>query len=295
MDSNDLIIGSYLRALRVKRRSPETIRLYERVLQRLQRRYPDRDLTDLTKADLEQHLLTLLDGEMSAATAATHFRILHTFYAWAEKEELVERTPMLRMQEPQPDTAPVPVIAEQHIRALLKVCSGSHLLDRRDTAIIRLWLEAGSPRLSEMAGIQLEDLDMSLDQVTVHGKGGLVRLVPFGAKTGQAIDRYLRARVRAGYAKTPQLWVAESGKGLGTAGLSKMLTRRCKQASIPPINPHRFRHTAAHLWAQSDGSEQDAMALFGWRSRRMPHHYGKSAGAERARDAARRRSIADRF
>ena len=54
-----------------------------------------------------------------------------------------------------------------------------------------------------MCGIQLTDLDMRADQVTVHGKGDRVRILPFGAKTGTSLERYLRLRARHKLAELP--------------------------------------------------------------------------------------------
>jgi site-specific recombinase XerD len=138
-------------------------------------------------------------------------------------------------------------------------------------------------------------LDLRHDQVTIHGKGDRVRVIPFGAKTGQAIDRYLRQRVKHRDVKLPALWLGARGMGLTPSGLTQMLRRRAGQAGVGHVHPHQLRHTAAHVWADSGGSEADAMVLFGWRSPEMPRRYGRSAATERAQRAARRISPADRF
>jgi site-specific recombinase XerC len=63
-----------------------------------------------------------------------------------------------------------------------------------------------------MCGIRLDDLDMKADQVTVRGKGDRVRILPFGTKTGTALERYLRLRAGTSWPGWPG-----SGRAVGGA------------------------------------------------------------------------------
>lgn len=296
MDANELHIASYERYHRARRTSPETIKSYVTTLRQVGDFRPGADVTELTRADIEEFLIAAAEAGNSSATVHKKYRNLRAFYRWCEAEEIVDKSPMVRIAEPSVTSKPVPIVPDDQIAALLKACAGKDFTARRDTAMIRLWCEAGSPRVSEMVGITLERLDMRHDQVTVHGKGDKIRVIPFGAKTGQAIDRYLRVRSRQRDAgRLDALWLAERGGALTSSGAYQMLERRCEDAKIPKINPHKLRHLAAHLWADAGGSEGDAMALFGWSSAEMPRRYGRSAQVERAHRAARRVSQADRF
>jgi site-specific recombinase XerD len=294
-DVNELHLASYERYHRTKRTSPETLKSYRITLEQLVAFRPGRDLAELERVDLEDFLI---EQEKLHASATVHkkFRNLRAFYRWCVAEEIIDKSPMSRIAEPTVTSKPIPIVPDDQIVALLKVCAGKEFADRRDMAMIRLWCEAGSPRVSEMVGIGLDDLDMRHDRVTLHGKGDKVRTIPFGAKTGQAIDRYLRVRAKHKHArKFDSLWLGVLGGVLTTSGAYRLLERRCKQAAIPRIHPHKLRHLAAHLWADAGGSEGDAMALFGWSSAEMPRRYGRSAQVERAHKAARRVSQADRF
>lgn len=295
MDPNDMHLAAYRRALRAKNRSPRTIGGYEYSITQLAARYPGTDVTELTSNQMKDYFAVLL-AEQKSTSALHHYRQLRAFFNWAVREEIIDRSPMAGMEQPSVTDEPPPIVDDDDLRALLKACAGTDFEARRDTAIIRLWCEPGSPRVSEMAGIELVDLDMRHDQVTIRGKGDKVRVVPFGAKTGQSLDRYLRVRARHKDAKLSALWIGSRGMRTTASGLQQMLRRRCRQAGIDPLHPHQLRHTAAHQWFDNDGSEADADELFGWApSSNMGRIYGRSAKQDRARRSARRKSLGDRL
>jgi integrase len=130
--------------------------------------------------------------------------------------------------------------------------------------------------------------------VVVLGKGSRVRACPFGARTARALDRYLRARRLHRHAADPRLWLSQRGP-MSADGVDERLRARCRQAGIPPIHAHQFRHTAAHGWLASGGQERDLMRLMGWRSTAMLGRYGASLADQRARDAHKRLAPGDRI
>lgn len=294
MTPNELTLADFRRHLRVGNKSPKTIKSYLETAGQFAAFTDDADLLHATKADVQNYLTDVLD-RLTASTAATRFRALQQFYRWATDEDLCAASPMAGMRPPTVPEKPVPVVALPDLQALLKACTGTEFTDRRDMALFRLMLEPGGLRLAEATGLTVADVDLEQDVVHVLGKGRRPRAVPFGAKTGQALTRYLRARRVHKHAGRPGLWLGRYGP-MSDSGIAQTLERRCAQAGIGRLHPHQLRHTAAHLWlAASGGDETSAMRLFGWRTRQMLQRYGASAADERARDAARRLGVGDRL
>jgi len=133
--------------------------------------------------------------------------------------------------------------------------------------------------------------DRRSDLLRLVGKTG-TRIVPTSPSTGEALSRYLREREKHPLARLPAFWLGPKGK-LGPSGFAQLLRRRCEQAGIEHLHPHKFRHTWAHTFRAQGGGEGDLTYLAGWSTTAMAHRYGRSAAAERAQEAQRRIAVGD--
>src|SRR3954451_7876286 len=223
---NDLLLRSFARSLKARNRSPRTVQSYVEAVRLLREHAGDRDLQHLTRGEIEDFLGDQL-GQHRPTTVAVRFRSLQQFYRWTVDEELLAASPMAGLRPPAVPEEPVPVLDEAAISRLLACMSGRGCEDRRDSAIIRLLLDTGM-RLSEVANLAVTDVDLDSDVAVVLGKGRRPRACPFGDKTGQAIERYLRERAKHTLAVRTELWLGARGV-MTSSGITQMLRRRAKQ------------------------------------------------------------------
>lgn len=300
------LLADWERFLKAANKRPRTIISYLQVMLAFNDWLDDQDLGDdagdVVIEDIEDYLIEVRE-RTSAANEKKHYASMKQFWRWlTEVEKEIDASPMEGLPCPFVPEKPVPVIPDDQLVTLLRVCAGKSFDDRRDTAIVRLFVDTGL-RVGELAGLTVDGvdqlgrptgLDWRYNVAHVVGKGDRARPVPFGDKTTSALRSYLRRRAMHEHAKLPALFIGRFG-GLTESGVFQMLERRCDEAGIPPINPHRFRHTFAHRWKRAGGAEYDLMLIMGWETAEMARRYGKSAAVESAAAAHKRLSLGDQI
>ncbi len=285
---------SWETALRAERKSEKTVKAYGEGV-RAFLAWCDREGAEpvLDRATVSRFIAALLESGASPATAALRQLAVRRFSAWMAEEGYIPADGLTGIRPPKLDVPNVPSLSDEELAALIRACEGKTFTDRRDEAIVRLAVETAA-RAEEILGMTVSDVDLTRGMAVIQrGKGGRGRRVPFGPRTAQAVDRYVRLRRAHRLAGTPALWLGDRGKELGYYGLRMTLSRRAAAAGIDGFHVHQLRHTAASRWLGAGGSEGGLMAVAGWRSRAMLDRYVADTAMRRAADESRSLNLGD--
>ena len=208
-------------------------------------------------ADLIRGFLAHLgEQHYSAATMARKIATLRSFYKWAERRGLADSNPMILIRTPRQGKRLPKAITIDQVEKLLAAPDEKEVLGLRDRAMLETLYSTGI-RVSELVGLELDDIDLTGEALKVRGKGKKERVVPLGSHALAAIRRYMD--MMRGDARFPGVWadgkprlplfVNKHGGRLSSRSVRRKLDKYLKQVGLDPtISPHTLRHSfATHL------------------------------------------------
>ncbi|WP_026204475.1 site-specific tyrosine recombinase XerD [Actinomycetospora chiangmaiensis] len=254
------VVATYLDHLDVERgMSVHTLSNYRRDLERYLEhleRAGRTDLAEVTAPDVGNFLVALRTGAdghrplatSSASRAVVAVRGLHRF---ALAEGAVAQDVAADVHPPAPPRKLPKALDVDTVTRLLEAPSPEDPRGVRDRALLELLYSTGA-RISEVVGLDVDDVDAEQRTVVLTGKGGKQRLVPVGRPALAALEAY-RVRSRPGFAVrgrgTPALFLNARGARLSRQSAWNVLRETAEFAGITAeISPHTLRHSfATHL------------------------------------------------
>jgi integrase/recombinase XerC len=202
---------------------------------------------------IRSFLASLYREKLRKVTISRKGAALRSFYRYLLREGVVAVNPAELIQLPRCEKYIPVVLSADEMLALLQVKFAEDAAGRRDLAMIELFYSAGI-RLSELTGLNLEDVRFQEGLVKVRGKGRKERIVPAGRPALLAIEAYLHKRSELRKKGTDEegeeaLFLSTRGKRMNPRGVSRVVERVVRESGIGrKISPHALRHTfATHL------------------------------------------------
>jgi integrase/recombinase XerC len=272
----------------VRNASPHTLRNYASDLEQFLTYLspPDSPPVKLAEIDhrvIREYLGYLHDQQLQKSSMARKLAALRSFLKFCAREGLVRENAARLVATPKlPKRVPSILSAEEmnqfldglatmrksaakrrSARPLKAATDSAALLLERDRAILEL-LYASGLRVSELTGLNVEDIDRKERMLRVIGKGNKERIIPYGSKAEEAFERYgpIRAKLlaragRGGDARA--VFLSHAGLRMGNRSVARVLKKYVRLMNVNwDLHPHSLRHAfASHLLA--DGADLRAI------------------------------------
>ncbi len=260
-------INQYLQHLAAERRlSPHTTAAYQRDLASLSRLAAGKPLAELTVSDIRSAIVRLRSQSLAPGSVARQLSSWRGFYTFACRRLGYASNPCLGLRPPKAAKALPQVLSPDACTQLLD-CSTAPASDdallARDRAMFELFYSSGL-RLSELSGLDLNDLDLQSGEAQVTGKGRKTRIVPVGRQALAAIAAWLPQRLPLVRENTPALFISQRGTRLTPRSVQLRLDRWALQAGLGQhVHPHMLRHAFATHVLQSSGDLRAVQEMLG--------------------------------
>jgi integrase/recombinase XerC len=254
--SSSTYLEDFLRYLRVERQmSPHTLRNYRldltQFLQFCAEHRQDLALEQVTYQDLRAFLAAALKQNRKT-TVARKLSALRTYFKYLQRLGAVTHNPAKLAPSPKLEKVLPHYLSVDETFHLLGKPTGGDFAACRDKAVLEVFYSGGL-RLSELAGLNLKDVDLAPGVLRVWGKGSKERLAFLGEPAKAALAAYLPLRqvflAGRGAGDETALFINSRGRRLSTRGVARLVAKWVRLAGLSPgLTPHGLRHSfATHL------------------------------------------------
>ena len=255
------IIAKYLRYLKVERNaSPHTITSYQNDLGQFrdfcQNHYKmeEPNLDKVERITIRLWLGELSEKDLAKSTIARKVSAVRSFFKYSFKRGFVEQNPAHLLITPKKDQPlPKTISAEDIERMMTSLAEAENPRAIQRWAIMELFYSTGI-RLSELVGLNEEDIDTRLNQIKVLGKGSKQRIVPMGKQAQKALKHHLSGKSNLYGKRTDTdakkaVFLAANGQRMYPRAVQRIIKKILTQFSeVTQKSPHVLRHSfATHL------------------------------------------------
>lgn len=202
------------------------------------------DFADISRSLINSYILKLHDQKLTPSTVVRKIASLRGFFKWLCANDYCKSDPTLTLEQPKLPKRLPKVMTVQEIETIL-----NQNLDELHTVVLELLYGCGL-RVSELANININDIDIKSKYLQCLGKGSKERIVPLGKKAVSALKKYIPLRdfnVQKHKLDTKKLLVDENGRILTRQDIYTFIHEQGEKIH-KHISPHTLRHSfATHL------------------------------------------------
>ena len=260
-------VDQYLQHLAAERRvSSHTVEAYQRDLANLCRLVGNKPLAELDIADIRGAIVRLRSQNLAASSVARQLSSWRGFFGFACRRLGYANNPCVGLRPPKAAKALPQVLSPDACTQLLDgkpSPDADEALLARDRAMFELFYSSGL-RLSELSGLDLNDLDLQSGEAQVTGKGRKTRIVPVGKAALDAIAAWLPHRLPLVRDNSSALFISQRGTRLTPRSVQLRLSRWAMQVGLGQhVHPHMLRHAFATHVLQSSGDLRAVQEMLG--------------------------------
>ncbi len=239
-------LKDFLSYLKNERGSSEhTVRAYEKELTEFFT-FIEREPLQIDIYDIRSYVSYLSSKKLQKTSISRALSSIRSFYRYLHREGYIKKNPAKLISHPKlPRKLPAFLTVDDAF-TLVESPQGDEFIKLRDRAILET-LYGGGLRVSELTGLNMEDLNLKEGIIRAKGKGKKERVVPIGHKAIEALKRYISERTGI-TRNTSALFINRKGERLTSRTVHRIVMKYARLMGISGIGPHTLRHTfATHL------------------------------------------------
>jgi len=230
----------------------------------------DQLLLSARTSDLRAYLAFLNGKQYSKSTIARKLATLRSFYKFLVKINRLSSNPVTAVRTPKQEKKLPRFLEYEEVKKLLETPPMDNWLGARDRAILETLYSTGM-RVSELVGLNMDDIDFLGEVIHIRGKGKKERISPISSSALQVIQHYMEFRNKRAQSNSnfdsKVLFVNKHGRRLSTRSVRRKMDKYLKMAGLDPlISPHTLRHSFATHMLNNGADLRSVQELLGHQS-----------------------------